>query len=232
MYGNKSFKIRPFNDIEQEIISMRPFADKINKIFLADGDTPVLSTEKLKEILELINANFPRVRRISCYAKPKDMARKSVNELIELRKLGLSIIYTGIESGCDELLAINSKGETFDSSVRGLLNAKKAGIKMSVMIFNGLGGKEFTNIHALKSAELVNIAQPEYLSNLVLSYPYGIEHYKMRLKRNFDELSAVELLSELRLFIEHTDLESTIFRSDHVSNFLVLKGVLGKDIIF
>jgi radical SAM superfamily enzyme YgiQ (UPF0313 family) len=229
MYTSKQFNIKSFEEISNEILQVSEFDNTFNKIFLADGDSFVLSTSKLIKILELINEKFPKVRRISSYAKPKDLASKSVSELKEIKNAGLKLVYVGIESGSDNVLKMINKGETFDSTVKGLLKAKEAGIQSSVMILNGLGGKKYTAEHAIKSAELLNIVQPEFASTLVLSFPFGEEHFKNRCNCDFESLSTFELLWELKYFIENTNLQSTVFRSDHASNYLVLKGILGRD---
>lgn len=229
MYSSKQFKIKSFEEIYANIIKISEYNSSFNKFFLADGDSFVLSTRKLLKILNLIKTRFPKARRVSAYAKPKDLAAKSVSELKELNDAGLKLVYVGIESGSDNVLKMINKGENFDSTLKGLLNAKNAGIKSSVMILNGLGGKKLSEEHALKSAELLNLIQPEYVSTLVLSYPFGKEHFKNRCNCEFKSLSTIELLTELKLFIENTNLTNSVFRSDHASNYLILKGILNRD---
>lgn len=229
MYSSKQFKIKPFNQIQNEILEIANSAIKFNKIFLADGDAMVLSFNKLKQILEEINFQFPKVRRISAYAKPKDINSKSVNELIELKLLGLGLLYVGIESGDDEVLKNINKGETYQTTLEALQKAKQAGIKLSVMILNGLGGRELSKQHAINSAKLINEVQPEYVSTLVLSFPYGEAHFIKKYKGKFTMQNQLELIEEMGIFLEHTNLQQSVFRSDHASNYLVLKGILSKD---
>lgn len=229
MYAEKQFKIKSFEQIKKEIASFKPVADKITKIFLADGDAMVLKAEKLLRILDEINKTFPKVRRISTYAKPKDLKNKTVSNLKLLKKAGLSLVYVGLESGDSELLGIVNKGEDFESSRQGMINCKDAGIKSSVMILNGLGGINYWEQHALNSAKLINEVQPEFLSTLVLSFPFGVEHYQKKFSADFIEMNTVQLLEELFLFLDGTNLQSTVFRSDHASNYLILKGILSKD---
>jgi radical SAM superfamily enzyme YgiQ (UPF0313 family) len=127
------------------------------------------------------------------------------------------------------LLKRINKGENSESTFASMQKAKMAGIKSSVMIINGLGGKQHSAQHAKNSAEVINKIQPEYLSTLVLSFPFGVEHYKQRFAGEFDELNILELLREQYTFISNLNLDSTIFRSDHASNYLSLKGILGRD---
>jgi len=229
MYAEKKFKLKDFDLIKSEINSFKGYSDRINKIFLADGDAMVLKTEKLLKILDEINNVFPKVRRISAYSKPKDLQNKTVDELKSLKNAGLSMVYVGLESGDNELLNLINKNESLESSSKGLLNCKEAGIKSSVMILNGLGGKNYWQQHAVNSAKLVNIIQPEFLSTLVLSFPFGVNHYKKKFGGEYIEMNTLQLLKEMRLFLSKTKLNETIFRSDHASNYIVLKGILSKD---
>jgi radical SAM superfamily enzyme YgiQ (UPF0313 family) len=229
MYSSKTFKIKPFQKIKNEIELVSNYALSIKKIFLADGDAMVLSSNKLLKILDEINLKFLKIRKISSYAKPKDIANKSIFELQELKEAGLNLLYVGIESGDDEVLKNINKGETYKSTLLGLQKAKDAGIKLSVMILNGLGGKELSEQHAINSAKLINKVQPEYVSTLVLSFPYGEKHFKNKYSAKFTMQNKLELIEEMGLFLEHTNLKQTVFRSDHASNYLVLKGILSKD---
>ena len=139
------------------------------------------------------------------------------------------MLYVGVESGDDEILKMVNKGETYNSTIDGMLKAKEAGIKSSVMILNGLGGLNYTEQHAVNSAKIVNKLQPDFLSTLVLSFPFGIDKYKDAFNGEYIEMDTEKLLQELKLFIENTKLDSTVFRSDHASNYLVLKGGLSRD---
>ncbi len=229
MYTEKNFRIKKEENIIAEIETVSKLMPDTRRIFLADGNPMVLSADKLMRILEAINKNFPKVNRISTYALPSDIIAKTPEALIQLREAGLKLIYVGIESGDDLVLKRNNKSETYASTVEGLLKAKAAGIKLSVMILSGLGGKELSKEHAENSARIVNAIQPEHLSVLVLSFPYGEEFYQKRLDYNFQSTTIIEQLQELELFISNTSLESTIFRSNHASNYLEVSGVLGKD---
>ena len=229
MYASKSFKTKPFEQIKEEIRQVANSGLKFNKVFLADGDAMVLSANKLNQILNELKNTFAKTRRISVYARPSDFARKSLQELKDLKYAGLDLAYVGIESGDDELLRLINKGETYKSTVEGLQKAREAGIKLSVMILNGLGGRELSKQHSLQSARLLNEIQPEYASTLVLSFPLGEQHFKNRYTGKFTMLNKLELIEEMRIFIANTELNQTIFRSDHASNYLVLKGILSKD---
>jgi radical SAM superfamily enzyme YgiQ (UPF0313 family) len=229
MYTSKKFRVRPEEEVFREIQLVREKGFEVKKVFLADGNAMVLSTQKLIRILDQLNTAFPKINRISAYAIAKDMEYKSVAELKELNDAGLKLIYVGIETGNDELLRRINKGESFWSTRDNMLRAKNAGIKSSVMILTGLGGKVFSERHAADSARLINAIQPDYLSTLVLSYPYGISHYKNRFDGDFESMSVPDLLSEQHRFISGINVSDVIFRSDHASNYLALKGILSRD---
>ena len=229
MYTSKKFRVRKQEEVFADIEAFAPYASQIRRVFLADGDPLVLSTSKLLPVLSKLKDTFPRLTRISTYASPGNLLKKSYSELKELNGAGLDLLYVGIESGDDQVLENISKGETYASIVEGLNRSKEAGIPSSVMIINGVGGKELSRQHALNSANILNETQPKYASLLVLSHYMGLDHFLKRYKGAFTQMKIEELLSEMYSFIESTNLHETIFRSDHASNFLVLKGVLGRD---
>jgi len=225
----KRFKPKSAVDIEAELKTIATAGYPVKRVFLADGDAMTLSTRRLLEILKLINQYFPQVQRISSYCLPRNLKNKSVADLQQLREQGLSLMYVGCESGDDEVLELVEKGETFQSSLDALAKIKQSGMKSSVMILNGLGGPELSEQHALASARLMNAAQPDYLSTLVVEFPQGSEHFEKKFKGRWRKLNKLELFREMEVLLENLELEKTIFRSDHASNYLVLKGVLGKD---
>ena len=229
MYTSKKFRVKKFSDLQHEIGIVADHFKGVKKVFLADGNAFVLSTSHLMPILEEINLRFGKLQRISAYALPKDIAAKTDEELMQIRQAGLKLLYVGIESGDDELLELIHKGETYQSTATGILKAHKAGIETSLMVLNGLGGMKYSRQHALNTAKLVNEIQPKFLSSLTLSLPFGQAHYTSRFKGEYIQQTIAELAEELLVFIENTDLQQSIFRSDHVSNHLVLKGILGRD---
>ncbi len=223
----KKFRPKPEADVLADIDKVSQIA--VRKVFLADGDAMVLSPRRLVTILTAIKERMPQVQRVSAYCLPSNIKKKTVEELKQLRELGLAMVYVGCESGDDEVLSFVNKGETYESSKAALLKLKQAGIKSSVMILNGLGGRHYSHQHALNSARLMSETQPEYLSTLVVSFPQGEQRFRSGFNGGFEPLSQLELFQEIRTLIENLELEKTIFRSDHASNYLVLKGILGKD---
>lgn len=225
----KKFRAREEDEVLESIrLTGQRYGDQVRRVFLADGDALVLPTRRLLSILEAIRTYLPAVRRISSYCLPRNLRKKSQQEIDELAAAGLKMVYVGAESGDDQVLAAVNKGESFETTRESLDKLGQAGITRSVMILNGLGGKALSAQHADNSARLINATQPEYLATLVVSFPQG----EQRLRAGFpgwEPLSQHELFVETERLLSGLELKRTVFRSDHASNWLVLKGTLGAD---
>lgn len=223
----KKFRARDEAEVLEEI---RRAGEQliVQRVFLADGDALVLPTRRLLAILEAIRRYLPEVERVSSYCLPRNLRKKSVEELKALADAGLKMAYVGCESGDDEVLARVSKGETYDSSLSALDKLGQACISRSVMILNGLGGTALSAQHADNSARLMNAAQPEFLSTLVVSFPQGEARFRQDFA-GFQALDQQGLFAEVERLLAGLELRDTVFRSDHASNYLVLKGTLGAD---
>ncbi|MCT7359718.1 radical SAM protein [Thalassolituus pacificus] len=225
----KKFRARDEDDVLNEIRQAAALGPRFEKVFLADGDAMVLPVRRLTNILLAIKEHLPWVKRVGAYCLPRNIRKKSAEELTELRKLGLGILYVGAESGDDEVLGFIKKGETWQSTLDALLKIKQAGIQSSVMILNGMGGVAYSEQHARHSALLMNEAQPEFLSTLIVSYPLGDQRVVDGFNGNYQLPGQHDLFVELHTLISHLELSNTVFRSDHASNYLPLKGTLGQD---
>ncbi len=225
----KKFAARKEDEVLESIRQTgERYGDQVRRVFLADGDALVLPTRRLLAILEAIRTHMPAVRRVSSYCLPRNLLKKSQEEVNELAAAGLKMIYVGAESGDDEVLAAVNKGEDFKSTCAALDKFALAGISRSVMILNGLGGKLLSRQHAENSARLANETQPEYLATLVVSFPQGEARFRAGFP-GWEPLSQHELFVEMEQFLSGLDLKRTVFRSDHASNWLVLKGTLGAE---
>jgi len=225
----KRFNLKPQLQIERELEAVAETGQAVRRIFLADGDAMTLSSRRLKLVLQAIHHHLPGVQRISSYCLPRNLKNKTVDELAELGELGLNLFYVGCESGDDLVLRRVNKGESFESSLAALNKIKMAGSRSSVMILNGMGGSRYSEQHAVNSALLMNQAQPEYLSTLVVSFPAGVERYQAGFGGKFEPLDQAGLFQEMYWLLDTLELDNTIFRSDHASNYLVLKGTLNRD---
>jgi radical SAM superfamily enzyme YgiQ (UPF0313 family) len=234
MYRDKRFRVRSLDDLQAEIDTVvasvgRGGAGSIQKVFLADGDALVAKARFLESLLERLNNAFPSLRRVSCYASPQSLQIRTDEELVRLRKAGLTQLYLGVESGSDEVLLALDKGVDAEEMIRVGQKANAAGMKLSTMVLLGAGGRAGSEEHARMSARVINAIQPRFASVLVMTPVEGTPLMESADRGEVDELSPVELAQELRTFLAATELRGTIFRSNHASNYLALKGTLPKD---
>lgn len=230
MYADKEFKIRPLEEVLQDIETFPAFQKPlVRRVFLIDGNPLCIGTENLVTILDALRANFKNLERVGAYSTSKDIARMSVEDLKLLKSKQLDIVYIGVESGSDRILRMVKKDSYSKHMLEAAPKLKEAGIMLSTMILSGLGGSDNWEEHALESAKLINQVQPEYLSLLTLMAREGTELERDVLSGKFKMVSQVEVMKETRLFVENLELENTIFRVSHPSNLMNLGGVLNKD---
>ena len=230
MYKDSPFRIRPLEEIDGIIDRAAMAYPYIRRVFLADGDALLLPTDKLLHILAHCYKAFPGLTRVGTYGTPADINRKTPEELQRLYEAGLKIIYTGIESGDDEVLRRVCKGNTAAEVTTAGKKILAAGMKFSAMILLGLGGKELTEQHALHTAEVVSAINPTMLSALTLIIPKNVALYEAVKNKTFTPLTAREFLQELDNILRHTEMTNPcIFRSNHVSNLYPINGTLPKD---
>jgi radical SAM superfamily enzyme YgiQ (UPF0313 family) len=225
----KKFSVKPEEEVLREIEWAGKNLQGVRRVFLADGDAISLSNRRLLAILHAIREHLPNVSRVASYCSPNNVTKKSAEDLKALHAAGLDLVYVGAESGDEFVLKSINKGETHEGTVDALNKLGEAGIKRSVMIISGVGGKRFSEQHALNSALLINKTQPEYLASLVINHPQGMERFQTGFGGQYEIMDQHDRFQELRTMINALELKSTIYRSDHASNQLVLKGVLGKD---
>jgi len=234
MYETKKFKVRDIEDIYKDIRAMSIYEDS-RRVFLADGDALACDTDFLVKVLDYLKKCFPKLQRVSSYASPYNLLEKSLEELKTLREHGLSLVYYGMESGNHELLKYINKPMLPSRIVEGLDKATDANIKTSVTVILGLGGKKLTKQHIEDSAKIVNECKHiNYLSTLQLGLSDTKEdNFFQRFEKKNQEFifcTDDEMLDEQRRFISMIEpKKAIIFRSNHASNALPLKGTLPKD---
>lgn len=231
MYRSKRFQARPLPEVYAEIDSAASIFPDTHRVFLADGDALVLATDHLLQLLERLHERFPRLARVSCYALPANLRKKTVEELVLLRKNRLNLIYYGIETGCPHLLKRISKGATPQGMHEGLLKADRAGIKVSATIILGLGGRNHWKGHIDATLELLNRTPLSYLSTLQLGLESLVEQeFMARFGEPFEwQDDDGVLLEQERLIDGFKPPRRVIFRSNHASNALALAGTLPDD---
>jgi len=229
MYRRKPFRVRPIDDLRQEIRWARERLGPVRKVFLADGDALVAKASFLRAILDELRDAFPGLRRVSVYASPQAIRVRTVDEMAALREAGLTLYYLGIESGHDEVLRRLRKGVDAEEMIACGRKAGQAGVKLSTMILLGAGGRALSLEHARESARVVSAIGPRYVSTLVMTPVPGTPLWEQERRGEFEHRSPAELAAELREFVAGLDLDGAVFRSNHASNYLALAGTLPKD---
>lgn len=226
MFKDKKFRIRKLEDIFHDLEEARTHYHSVKRVFLIDGDALVLKTEHLEKILIRIRELFPECERVGLSSTSKDILRKSDDDLIKLRDLGLKIIYLGVETGSNNILKDIKKGVTADEIMEAGKKVRRNGIKLSVSLISGLGGKEKWEEHALETAKVINAINPEYIGLLTLIVEPNTELANTVKKGEMTLLSPKEVLIETRKFVENLDLRHSIFSGNHASNYIPLSATL------
>ena len=229
MYDDKHFSMRPMQEIREDFELARRVYKRVERVFLADGDALMRKTGDLVEILGLIYGLFPECERVSCYASPTSLQVKIEDELRLLRQRGLQMVYMGLESGCDAVLTRMQKGHDAAAIVAAGQKARRCGFALSVTAISGLGSVALWRQHAADTAKAVSAIKPEYLGLLTLMVEHGTPLESWVKNGEFTLLSPLEVLKETELFLQQVDSEGTVFRANHASNYLTLKGTLNGD---
>lgn len=233
MYRGVPFQILKDEEISRQIALAVHFGkNSVRRVFLADGDALVLPTAKLLKILQALREQFPKLQRVASYAAPKDILRKSEEELRQLREAGLQLLYYGMETGDDATLKAVKKGVTAEEAIEAGRRVTASGMKLSLMVILGLAGVAGSARHALATAKAINIIKPTHLSALCLMLYRGSELKEQFEEGNFNPLSPAGLMQELHLMLNNIELPREhycLFRSNHVSNYVQLAGTLPKD---
>lgn len=229
MYKEKQFHLRKLEDVLEDFILARRAYRYIERVFLADGDALMRRTEDLAVILQHIRDTIPECKRVTSYGSPKSILTKTPEQLKLLHSLGLEMIYLGLESGCDAVLTHVHKGASADEIVLAGQMVKDAGMKLSVTAISGLGGTELWQEHAVGTAQAFSRMKPDYIGLLTLMFEGGTPLQKEWEAGKFQLLTAPQVAQETLLMLQHIDSEGSIFRSNHASNYLSLKGTLNRD---
>ena len=228
-YKTKKFSIKGQKEIMSDIVSYARRYKDTRRVFLMDGDALAASNEKLIPILDRLHESFQMLARISSYANGYNITKRTPGELKELYDRKLRLLYIGLESGDQGILDRCHKRSGANEMIRAVNMASDSGIKSSVIVLLGLGGKEHSTGHIRGTIKALNMMQPRYLSFLSLMVIPGTPLYKEVRHGVFEELDPRGLLQEAHDIIKGLELKKTIFRSDHASNYLPLEGVFPKD---
>jgi len=231
MYRSKEYSERSWEEIKMEIDMTAKQMPDTRRIFLADGDALNLSTDYMIKIVKYLHEKFPNLERVSCYAMPMNLLKKSPEELKAMYDAGLTMLYLGIESGSDLILKKVTKGALAQTIIKACIKAKDAGYTLSCMIILGLGGKTHSKEHIKGTAQVINACTPHYVGALTLYLENGIKNeFLTKFEEPFVRISDDEAINELEDLISQIDVkDEIIFRANHGSNAYMIKGTFPQD---
>lgn len=230
MYRDKRFRVRPLTESLEDLAEAgRRFGPRVSKLFVADGDALILPVDHFLSLLSAAAQVFPRLERVSCYAMARNVLEKTPDELNALREAGLVRLYIGPESGDDVTLKRIAKGSTFDEHVEAARKAHAAGLEISVIAMLGVAGVERSEEHAARTAALVTAMDPEYFAALTTTVVPSTPLAQLETRGRFVLPSVAQMFEELRSIVDLARPTHAVFRTNHASNYLPLKGVLPDD---
>jgi len=222
-YQGKSFRIKSFEEIQEDIDEASSYRSQIQRVFLADGDALAMPQRELLRILEYLKLRLNRTERVGIYANAKDILRKDVEELKALKNLGLGILYLGLESGNPEILKRIKKNGTVDQLIRASRRVKESGILLSVTVILGIGGLEKGQAHAADTGKVLSEMDPDYVGALSLMVVPGTPIYEEIKAGKLILPTPFGMIQELETMIEHFHCTHCFFASNHASNYLPLR---------
>lgn len=218
------FSIRPIEDVKADIDQVsKNYKSYFRRVFLENADALITPQAKLAEVLDYIRKKLPDIERVGIYGNCKSILRKSLDELKDLKRLGLGIVYMGVESGDDEILQRVKKGVTHAQLVEAGRRVKEAGITLSVTFILGLGGKERTREHAQATARILTEIDPDFVGALTLMLERPAPIVDEVQSGSLKLISPLETLVELRTVIAQADFTDCFFASNHASNYMPLR---------
>lgn len=230
MYKDKKFHLRRMDEVIEDLEDARKSYKYVERIFLCDGDALCLSNEKLMIILKKIQELFPECKRVNVYGRANDVLHKTPDELKELYENGVKMIYLGAESGSDEVLKKIQKGETAEDLIKAVHAIEESGIKASVTFISGIAGKAGWREHAVKTGEMISKMNASYVALLTLMLDPRASIMREVESGEFELLTPEEIVAETYLMMEHMNpTKPVVFRSNHASNYLSLRGNLPED---
>ncbi|MDR5587847.1 MULTISPECIES: radical SAM protein [Clostridium] len=230
MYKNIKFQKEDLNQIEEDLKEASRLHKDDSRIYLLNGDPFILNTEELKNIAILIRKYLPKCKTIAMYASIKSIKLKTIDELKELRKLGINDLYIGLESGNDEVLLNINKGNASKDALEQLRKLDEAGIGYYCMVMTGVAGAGKGIRNATDTAKLLNKVNSKGIFPLSLILMSGTKLNSDCLLGKFKEATELERLVELRTLIKNLNVnENTLFSSKHESNFIQMSGKLPRD---
>lgn len=216
MYKTLSFQPRPLKEVKKDIDTAVHIYPRARTVFIADSDS--LAMKDSEQIIRHIRTRFPHAERITSYARATTLMRLGAARLAKLRQAGLTRVHVGLESGDAETLAFLRKGATPHDMIAGGTAAKDAGLELSFYVLIGAGGKDRLTEHAVGSALVCNAVNPDFIRLRTLIVQHGSLLEEKMKAGQYRPTAPSEKLSEVKLFLEHLDVQDCTLASDHHTN--------------
>lgn len=229
VYKEKHFRVKSPHEIHEIIAEATRYYPQADRIFLADGDALTVETSLLIDILDSLYKSFPRLQRVGIYGGAKDILAKNMDELEKLKEHGLSIVYLGVESGSPRILKAVHKGVTPEETIAAGQKIMASGLTLSCTVILGLGGKEYSQEHAIETARVISAIDPHFMAPLTLMLEPLAPISRAVQKGEFQLVTPLESLAELQTMVNHLELTQCVFRSNHASNYLPLRARLPEE---
>ena len=223
LYEDMQFSIRSVTEIKKDILAAKEYfhGHPFETCFLQDGDSFVMGTKALIEILETLRKAFPSLKRISSYGRAQTMVKKTPSAMKEIFDAGLNKLYCGMESGSAQVLEKVKKGITPESIIKSARMAREAGMDATQFIILGLGGKQLSNTHAIETAKVLNEINPDHIRVLTIGVKPGSGLDRQMAKGEFILPSEAQIISEQRLLLEHLEGITSHYANHHSIDLLL-----------
>ena len=229
-YKHKKYRVRGATGVQADLDSLSMnYKRMVHRVFLADGNALAMTTNDLIETLDVVKSEIPYLERVGIYGYTRDVRDKTPDDLVRIKNAGLGIVYLGLETGDDTLLRWCQKGVNSQENITACKKIRDAGIPLSLTVILGLGGLENSERHAKATADVLNKIDPEYIGALTLMTPPETRISEMVQNGEFEPMDPMDILKELRILVENLDLTNCVFRTNHASNYLPIRGTLSRD---
>ncbi|HUJ68661.1 MAG TPA: radical SAM protein [Syntrophorhabdales bacterium] len=224
-YKGTKFSKRTVDEVKKDIdvMAAEHRGVRVTSAFLQDADSLLLPTGDLIAILEYLREKFPKIDRITTYARARTLKRKSVDDLRSLGEAGLTRVHAGLESGSETVLKLIKKGLTPEEIVTGGRHVMDAGLELSEYVMPGIGGRALSEEHAVETAKVLNLVRPHFIRIRTFAMHPKSPMQRMVEEGTFVPMTDVEIVGEIRLLVDHLDKMHSYFSCNDFSLNLLME---------
>lgn len=225
-FARDAFQVHPMEKLEESLRVLAELRPEDTRLFFLGENAFFMESERILRIIELTKKYMPKVREYAMYSRIDDILRKTEEELSLLASCGVQALHIGVESGSDSILEARKKGITSAQTVEALLRLDRAGIDYYLTIIPGLGGRGFSQMHAIETARMLNKVHPRNIWCLKLKLWEDTTLYKEAEAGDFDMMTPAEILREERLLLSNLTVSDCLFEDTTVLDEFTVRGML------